>query len=122
MHETGELPILLILFYFLLFYFLCYFIILKIEDNRIYSWGNGNSGQLGIGQSKTVFQPHSVQLGVSLGTRIKGMTCGTRHTFIWTENGECYSFGNNFSAQLGYDFRKTDFKENQVRTCCTCFW
>ena len=85
------------------------------DDNRIFSWGNSNSGQLGIGDTKTTVQPHLVQLGVTPGTRIKGVTCGTRHTFIWTEQGECFSFGNNFSAQLGYDFQKPDFKENQVR-------
>ena len=91
------------------------FMYCSTDDNRIYSWGNGNSGQLGIGQTKTLFQPHLVHLGVSLGTRVKSVACGTRHTFVWTEEGECYSFGNNFSAQLGYDFRKPDFKNNQVK-------
>jgi alpha-tubulin suppressor-like RCC1 family protein len=42
------------------------------------------------------------------------MSCGARHSFIWTNNGYCYSFGNNFNAQLGYNFSKADFKENQV--------
>ncbi|XP_031574986.1 serine/threonine-protein kinase Nek9-like [Actinia tenebrosa] len=85
------------------------------DDNRIFSWGNCNSGQLGIGDTKTTMLPHLVQLGIKPGTRIRGVACGTRHTFIWTEEGDCFSFGNNFSAQLGYDFRKPDFKENQVR-------
>jgi alpha-tubulin suppressor-like RCC1 family protein len=90
------------------------FTLFFLDENRIFSWGNSNSGQLGIGDTKTTIQPHLVQLGVKPGTRIRGVICGTRHTFIWTEEGECFSFGNNFSAQLGYDFRKPDFKENQV--------
>ena len=96
--------------------------LLELDDNRIYSWGNCNSGQLGIGDTKTTLQPHLVQLGIKPGTRIRGVTCGTRHTFLWTEEGDCFSFGNNFSAQLGYDFRKPDFKENQVGKDCIHFY
>ncbi|XP_032230239.2 uncharacterized protein LOC5505968 isoform X2 [Nematostella vectensis] len=84
-------------------------------DGRLFSWGNGNSGQLGIGSTNTTLQPHLVPLGVTPGTRIEGVACGTRHSFVWTEEGECFSFGNNYSAQLGYDFRKPDFKDNQLK-------
>ncbi|RXM93769.1 hypothetical protein EOD39_18726 [Acipenser ruthenus] len=45
---------------------------------------------------------------------VAGVACGSRHTFIWTQSGHAYSFGNNFYAQLGYDFRKVDFKEHQI--------
>lgn len=45
---------------------------------------------------------------------IVGVACGSRHSFIWTETGLAYSFGNNFYAQLGYDFQRADFKEHQV--------
>ncbi|MGH0160084.1 UNVERIFIED_CONTAM: hypothetical protein FKN15_058509 [Acipenser sinensis] len=48
------------------------------------------------------------------GIEVAGVACGSRHTFIWTQSGHAYSFGNNFYAQLGYDFRKVDFKEHQV--------
>lgn len=47
---------------------------------------------------------------------IKGVTCGGRHTYIWLTNGKLYSFGNNFFAQLGYDFHLATYKDNQVRT------
>lgn len=46
--------------------------------------------------------------------KIVGVACGSRHSFIWTETGQAYSFGNNFYAQLGYDFQRADFKEHQV--------
>ena len=84
------------------------------DDNKVYSWGNSNSGQLGTGDIETCAHPRPVHLGVSLGTKLKGITCGTRHSFVWTQDGDCFSFGNNYSGQLGYDFRKPDFKENQV--------
>lgn len=49
--------------------------------------------------------------------KIVGVACGSRHSFIWTETGQAYSFGNNFYAQLGYDFQRADFKEHQVWRC-----
>ena len=45
---------------------------------------------------------------------VAGVACGGRHTFIWLDNGHMYSFGNNYFAQLGYDFRIKKYKENQV--------
>ena len=73
------------------------------DDNKVYSWGNSNSGQLGTGDTETCAHPRPVHLGVSLGTKLKGITCGTRHSFVWTQDGDCFSFGNNYSGQLGYD-------------------
>ena len=92
-----------------------------LDDNRVYSWGNSNSGQLGNGTSETCLVPHPVKIGVAGMFQFKGITCGTRHSFVWTKDGDCYSFGNNYSAQLGYDFRKPDFKENQVLTIKVVF-
>jgi alpha-tubulin suppressor-like RCC1 family protein len=45
---------------------------------------------------------------------IKGVACGWRHTFILLENGNLFSYGNNQYAQLGYDPRIKEFRENQV--------
>ena len=37
------------------------------------------------------------------------------------DNGYVYACGNNFYAQLGYNFRQKNYKENQVRVCvCVC--
>ena len=92
----------------------------------IYSWGNSNSGQLGMGNTETNPHPRALHLAVSSGTKMKGIACGTRHSFVWTQQGDCFSFGNNYSAQLGYDFRKPDYKENQVCllffSCTAIFW
>lgn len=83
------------------------------ESGKLYSWGNGTSGQLGNHTSQTVHKPTPVAMETN--TKIKGMACGARHSFTWTADGQCYSFGNNFNAQLGYNFSKANFKENQVR-------
>ncbi|XP_062310065.1 semaphorin-4E-like [Osmerus eperlanus] len=102
-------------------------------DDRIFAWGNGTSGQLGDGEKAVKTQPVEVLLqsqgkgrtcsggvsgvmGVASGgvSGVMGVACGGRHSFVWTEEGQAYSFGNNFYAQLGYDFRKVDFKEHQL--------
>jgi len=67
-----------------------------------------------MGNTETSPHPRPLHLGVSSGTKLAGVTCGTRHSIIWTQDGDCFSFGNNYSGQLGYDFGKPDYKENQV--------
>ncbi|XP_026198771.1 RCC1 and BTB domain-containing protein 2-like [Anabas testudineus] len=92
-------------------------------DNKIFAWGNGTSGQLGDGERTVKDHPVEVKLtqelnvtgsAADVNVNIVGVACGSRHSFIWTETGQAYSFGNNFYAQLGYDFQKADFKEHQV--------
>jgi alpha-tubulin suppressor-like RCC1 family protein len=92
-------------------YCVCFYYI-NTGTNHVYSWGNGTSGQLGNGTCVTTIKPTLVPM--TLDGKVQGMSCGARHSFIWTVNGYCYSFGNNFNAQLGYNFSKADFKENQV--------
>ncbi|XP_051786151.1 uncharacterized protein LOC127528868 [Erpetoichthys calabaricus] len=89
-------------------------------ENKIFAWGNGNSGQLGNGERGMKCDPTEVFLPPSInndttGKEITGLACGGRHTFIWTKGGQVYSFGNNFYAQLGYDFMEENFKEHQVK-------
>ncbi|XP_064608478.1 uncharacterized protein LOC135472746 [Liolophura sinensis] len=84
------------------------------NSNDLYVWGNGNSGQLGCGSSGTKWKPQKVDLS-SLSPsplHIEGISCGGRHTVIWTKDGSAIGFGNNIYAQLGHtsDDQK---KENQ---------
>ncbi|KAM3610216.1 uncharacterized protein V6R79_000862 [Siganus canaliculatus] len=84
-------------------------------DNKIFAWGNGTSGQLGDGDRTVKEQPVQVKLPQELNSvNIVGVACGSRHSFVWTEHGQAYSFGNNFYAQLGYDFQRVDYKEHQL--------
>ncbi|XP_068559753.1 uncharacterized protein [Cebidichthys violaceus] len=93
-------------------------------DNKVFAWGNGTSGQLGDGERAVKDQPVEVKLQQELSIKgsdadedvvnISGVACGSRHSFIWTETGQVYSFGNNFYAQLGYDVQRLDFKDHQL--------
>ncbi|XP_070542168.1 uncharacterized protein [Ptychodera flava] len=87
-------------------------------SNQIYAWGNGNSGQLGCGDRETHSDPQRVYLSEQR-VKVKGVACGSRHTIVWLENGKCYSFGNNYNAQLGYDFKsKITRRTRSSHTCC----
>ncbi|XP_060064104.1 uncharacterized protein LOC132544517 isoform X2 [Ylistrum balloti] len=106
------------------------------DSNEIYAWGNGNSGQLGSLSTDSSCEPRRVDLmSVAQDTvvsdrlqviqnklaqrtsppEVVDVACGGRHSMVVFNNGQVYSFGNNFYAQLGYNFREKNFKENQTR-------
>ncbi|XP_046350491.2 uncharacterized protein LOC124131328 isoform X1 [Haliotis rufescens] len=82
--------------------------------DEIFVWGNGNSGQLGCKDLGTKWKPTPIHLPIEDRVEIAGVACGGRHTIIWLKNGHAYSFGNNFYAQLGYNFKEPNYKENQL--------
>ncbi|KAL3865609.1 hypothetical protein ACJMK2_042981 [Sinanodonta woodiana] len=85
-------------------------------SNDILVWGNGNSGQLGCNDTSTYWEPQKISLYSAPTTApdIAGVSCGGRHTMVWLKNGHVFTFGNNFYAQLGYDFREKNYKEKQA--------
>ncbi|XP_060563463.1 X-linked retinitis pigmentosa GTPase regulator-like isoform X2 [Ruditapes philippinarum] len=87
------------------------------NSNELFLWGNGNSGQLGTNDITTKLEPQRLPLYTNQDTipNVAGVSCGGRHTMVWLENGNVFSFGNNFHAQLGYDFRQKNYKENQTQ-------
>ncbi|XP_025077911.1 ultraviolet-B receptor UVR8-like [Pomacea canaliculata] len=94
--------------------------VLVTGSGQIYVWGNGNSGQLGCGDQTSRWKPTQIHLSLRLppGATIRSVACGSRHTMVVLTNGHVYSFGNNFYAQLGYNFREKNYKENQVERQC----
>lgn len=73
--------------------------------------------RLGTNVKELQWQPERVHLydnnPVTL-PDVVGVACGGRHSMVWLSNGNVFSFGNNFNAQLGYDYRSKNYKENQV--------
>ncbi|XP_056448395.1 probable E3 ubiquitin-protein ligase HERC3 [Gadus chalcogrammus] len=87
-------------------------------DTHVRSKGLGDGGKTVKDQPVEVILPkQQAGLGCDLhvgGVSVVGVACGSRHSFVWTDTGQAYSFGNNFYAQLGYDFKRPDYKENQL--------
>ncbi|KAK4772652.1 hypothetical protein SAY86_014427 [Trapa natans] len=66
---------------------------------ELYSWGWGDFGRLGHGNSSDVFTPQPVK--ALYGLQIKQIACGDSHCLAVTMEGEVQSWGRNQNGQLG---------------------
>lgn len=74
---------------------------LVLEDNGVL-WGFGSNkyGQLGIGSlDEKKVKPQILPFWKD--KKIKQISCGSWHSMVILENGECYSFGRGEDGQLG---------------------
>ncbi|XP_047062530.1 ultraviolet-B receptor UVR8-like [Lolium rigidum] len=69
------------------------------EEQQVYSWGWGDFGRLGHGNSSDVFTPQPVK--ALQGIQIKQLACGDSHCLAVTMDGEVQSWGRNQNGQLG---------------------
>ena len=66
---------------------------------NLYTFGRNEYGRLGLGDFTDKNIPTLVT--VPDGLKVKTVSCGSMHTAIITENGNLYTFGNNYYGQLG---------------------
>ncbi|KAL5753461.1 hypothetical protein ACOSP7_023638 [Xanthoceras sorbifolium] len=66
---------------------------------EVYSWGWGDFGRLGHGNSSDLFTPQPIK--ALQGLRIKQIACGDSHCLAVTMEGEVQSWGRNQNGQLG---------------------
>ncbi|ONI14366.1 hypothetical protein PRUPE_4G277200 [Prunus persica] len=71
------------------------------SDSRTqaYSWGWGDFGRLGHGNSSDLFTPQPIK--ALYGLRIRQIACGDSHCLAVTMEGEVQSWGRNQNGQLG---------------------
>lgn len=72
-------------------------------NNRLYTWGSSEYGQLGIGKNKSLsYKPQEVYLpeDVYRGDNIKLITCGSFNNIIVTEKNNVYGWGSNTNGSL----------------------
>eukprot|EP00897_Mesotaenium_endlicherianum_P004127 jgi/Mesen1/3742/ME000204S03010 len=70
------------------------------EEGKMYGWGWGRYGNLGLGDRKDRLVPEEV---VALqGETTKMVACGWRHTIAVAESGTLYTFGWSKYGQLGH--------------------
>jgi len=78
----------------------------------LYSWGAGESGQLGTGRCTQREVPAPVMLrdaeGGAAALVVRDVACGAAHVLAVTEAGELYGWGLNKSHQLGNDSTRTE--------------
>eukprot|EP00298_Acanthocystis_sp_HF-20_P018643 c22002_g8_i1.p1 GENE.c22002_g8_i1~~c22002_g8_i1.p1 ORF type:complete len:428 (-),score=185.23 c22002_g8_i1:139-1422(-) len=77
------------------------------EVGDVYSFGDGSTGQLGLGPTSLMTTPHVIdQLPRK---KIYMMSAGYAHAVAVTETGEIYAWGNNAFGQLGFRNVSVDF-------------
>lgn len=82
----------------------------KKAETKVYTWGIGKNGQLGIdlkkcyGTNKINMLPSMIQKLPST----KQICCFTNFSMILTEEGNVYSFGSNHKGRLGLGPPKSD--------------
>jgi alpha-tubulin suppressor-like RCC1 family protein len=84
-----------------------------ISEFRAYSWGNNDTGVLGIGDRKgNITKPLLIE---KLPNNVSMAACSDTHSMVLTMNGEIYSFGLNTYGKLGIGSisKYTDFMNNE---------
>jgi len=71
------------------------------KNGRVFAWGNGDDGQLGLGKKMSTLVPTMV-LGALENVRIAMVSCGFHHTAALGENGRVYTWGLGEEGQLGH--------------------
>lgn len=66
------------------------------SSGEVYSWGQNNYGQLGLGNDSLQESPQKINL-----SGVNQISAGAYHTFAILENGDVYSWGRNQDGQLG---------------------
>lgn len=73
--------------------------VVATDEGRVYAWGRGEEGQLGLGMGLNSEVP---QLVTQLeGRVITQLACGHAHTAAITSTGDLYCWGRNFEGQCG---------------------
>ncbi|KAG6721473.1 hypothetical protein I3842_03G113300 [Carya illinoinensis] len=71
----------------------------SLSHLEVYSWGWGDFGRLGHGNSSDLFTPQPIK--ALNGIKIKQIACGDSHCLAVTMEGEVQSWGRNQNGQLG---------------------
>lgn len=74
-----------------------YHTVISTQYNLVYTFGNNEYGQLGIGNTKNSNQPQLLNISIS----VRQLSCGEYSTVILDKNGDMRVFGNNRHGQLG---------------------
>jgi len=81
------------------------------NDNKVYSWGTGTTGQLGTGATVTSrLKPEQItQTGVLATKTISDVACGVGHVLLLNTDQTIAAFGLGTNGQLGNDATTNQF-------------
>jgi alpha-tubulin suppressor-like RCC1 family protein len=71
-------------------------------DGKVFTWGMGQTGQLGNNGTSTSQVPVAVAVGgAAAGKSVTGLAAGSNHCLTLASDGRAYAWGDNQSYQLG---------------------
>lgn len=75
--------------------------LLLAGDGRVYSWGRGTLGRLGLGSEQDQLFPAQVKFGSQESIRIVRIAAGAYHSLALADDGSVWCWGYNLYGQLG---------------------
>lgn len=66
----------------------------------VFSWGRGEDGQLGLGDTSDQLEPTFVD--ALRGVAVRQLACGSGHTCVLTQDGEVFTWGRGDDGRLGH--------------------
>ena len=84
------------------------------EGGGVYTFGNGEDGQLGHGDRKNQLAPRGVPAAAFNGERVVMVAAGNSNTVALSEEGRVFTWGGGFYGQLGHDDRENQWAPRQV--------
>lgn len=72
------------------------------SDDKVYGWGQNNLGQLGDGTTTNRSVPVALTQGaIPAEVTIEHLSAGSNHSLVLGSDGKAYSWGHNYSGELG---------------------
>ncbi|XP_017887257.1 E3 ubiquitin-protein ligase HERC2 [Ceratina calcarata] len=83
------------------------------QDGKVFSWGEGEDGKLGHGNTMSLDKPRLIEAFKS--KRIRDIGCGSGHSAAITSSGELYTWGLGEYGRLGHGDTATQMKPKLVQ-------
>lgn len=83
------------------------------QDGKIFSWGNGGHGRLGLGDLSDRTEACNVIFPTN--EKFISVQCGASHSLALTAKGQVYSWGKNTQGQCGHGNNEDSLKPNLVK-------
>jgi hypothetical protein len=81
-------------------------------EGDIYTWGNGQTGELGLG---LLYQQLEGPMKIEMSNPFVEMSCGANHVIAVDTYGNAYGWGQNFDKQLGLYTKEQS--EMKLKSC-----
>jgi alpha-tubulin suppressor-like RCC1 family protein len=87
------------------------------ECGHVYSWGQNNCGQLGIGNNVSLNEPKFVAVidQNKYNVFIEKISCGSFHSLLLSSDGYIYAFGRNKSGELGNQKAENELSPHRIK-------